>query len=523
MPVFRRTFSLVLLFALALAAVGQGLAPARAQDTGTITIGMTDLPNTLDPGEAYDFAAWEVLCHLYTGLTRQVPGTFDYELALAESYTVSEDRLTYTFTLRDDAVFTDGTPITAQTFVDSITRVRALKEDAEQAIEPYVAAVDATGSGELVFHLTRPVPYFLALLALPPYFPVHPILVAKTQPVPYPQALIGNGPFLLESFTARTEIVLTANPDYAYGPPATTSTIVLRRYEKSQDLREALRDHNVDLAWHTLFLQDVIDLAAEDDLTLIETPSTRVFYMYMCHDRDPFDDPLVREAITYLIDRQSAVDTVFSGHLTPLTSMIPSEFADAYAPIWPDSRDQERAEDVLRAAAYSPRGTSRLTFTVLISFHTYGNLFVSAVNQLYRTSFSPSDFVESGIYWDVETDAMLPALERGEAPNMVFGWTPIVPHPAAYLRPLVHSAETIPSSGRYASTETDTLLDEAALLDDPVEQGARYRDVSEWLLARYDIIPLWQEHLQVVAWKDINGIQLEPNFFLHYDQLARAE
>ena len=134
MPVVRRLFFGGLY--LALAVIGLlaplAIAPTHAQDSGSITIGVTDLPTTLDPGEAYDFIAWEVLSHLYIGLTRQIPGTLDYELALAEELQMSDDRLTYTFTLRDDAAFSDGTPITAQTFVDSINRVRDLSRDASR-------------------------------------------------------------------------------------------------------------------------------------------------------------------------------------------------------------------------------------------------------------------------------------------------------------------------------------------------------------------------------------------------------
>src|SRR5205085_391757 len=99
--------------------------PARA--SATLTIGTTEALINLDPADAGDVFSWEVLSHLYTGLTRQLPGTLRYDLALAATHTVSGDGLTHKFTIRPDAAFDDGTPISVRTLVDSINRVLRLQ------------------------------------------------------------------------------------------------------------------------------------------------------------------------------------------------------------------------------------------------------------------------------------------------------------------------------------------------------------------------------------------------------------
>jgi ABC-type transport system substrate-binding protein len=472
----------------------------------------------------YDFGTWEVLSHLYTGLTRQVPGTYDYELALAGDVQISDDRLTYTFTLRADATFTDGTPITALTFVDSITRVLALRRDAALAITPYVASVEAAESGELVFTLTRPVPYFLALVSLPPYFPQHPDLASTDQPQPFNEIQTGNGPYLLAEFTIRDQIVLQANPDYAYGPQAQTPTIVLRRYERSLDLREALRNHEIDIAWHALFAGHLIELETEapEGLHFIEQPSTRVFYLYFNPAREPFDDPSAREAITLLIERGGLVEDFEHGHMSALTSLVPPEFPDAYAPLWPDEFAFEQAENVLHAAGYRTRGQSQLQFGVGYSEQTYGLAHVNTFTQLIRQMFNVSDYISAGLFTDIETPALISQMERGEVgTSMFFAWTPVVPHPDAYLRPLAHEDEPIPQNGGYSAPQIARLLDDAALLGDPAAQGALYREVAERLLIDHALVPLFQDHVSLVAWDDIGGIQIEGNYFLHYDLLLR--
>lgn len=525
MPGFRRIVPLALVLSLVIAMGVAALPAARAQDAGdTITIGMTDLPATLDAGEAYNFNTWEVLSHLYTGLTRQVPDTLDYELALAEDVQVSDDKLTYTFTLRAGETFTDGTPITAQTFVDSIHRVLALRRDAVEAVAPYVADVQAEDDLTLIFKLTRPVPFFLELVSLPPYFPQHPDLAALDTPDPFVrEGLIGNGPYLLETFSVRDQIVLRANPDYAHGPLPLTDTIVLRYYARSQDLRNAVMAHEVDMAWRALLLGHYIQLetAGIDGLTFVERPSTHVFYMYMGQTREPTDDPLVREALTALIEREPAANETFFGHVDPLVSLVPNLFPEAYHPIWPDEPDLEYAEMTLGAAGYRERQASRLNITISFSRYVYGDPYAAGVLHLARSSFRETDFIEFGVFVEIEPGTFLDVLEEGSGTLAIFSWNPLVPHPEAYLYPLLHSSADIVANGRYNSPAFDELLDEAALLDDPVAQGELYRELAQAVYDDYAMIPIWQDHLQVVVWDDIGGVLVEPNYFLHYDLLVR--
>ena len=517
----RIVFAVLALALLAAPALPTVSHSAHAQAADTITIGMTDLPTTLDPGEAYDFDAWEVLSHLYVGLTRQVPGTLNYELALASGVTVSDDKLIYTFTLRPDATFSDGTPITAQTFVDSIQRVLALRRDATLAVEPYVENVAAASDGTLVFTLKQPLPYFLALVALPPYFPQHPTLAATDRPQPYAENLIGNGPYALESFQVRDSIVLTANPTYTLGPQPATPRIVLLYFDRSQALRDAMRTHAIDIAWRGMYQGHLAQLEGLDGITVLDVPSTRVFYMYLGEDREPTDDPLVREGITLLVNRQPAIDDVLAGHATALTSLTPDLYPAAYIPRWPGTPDRPQAEAILRAAGYKDRGSLRLQVVIAFAQPLYGDPYATAVAHLGRDSFRESTFVDYAVQTNIESSTFMSVLEEGGTTVAVFAWTPLVPDTYAYYEPLFGSSHAMPVNGLYASPEIDALLAQAAVSDTPEEQTALYTSISDLLLQQHAIIPLWQDHIQLAAWDDIGGIQIEANYFLHYDQLAR--
>ncbi|MBP1912408.1 ABC transporter substrate-binding protein [Thermococcus stetteri] len=99
------------------------------EKASTIVIGVTDKVTDLDPANAYDFYTWEVLHNVMEGLVKYKPGTLEIEPALAESWEVNENSTVWTFHLRKDLKFADGTPLTAKDVVRSIERVMKIQGD----------------------------------------------------------------------------------------------------------------------------------------------------------------------------------------------------------------------------------------------------------------------------------------------------------------------------------------------------------------------------------------------------------
>ncbi len=159
----------------------------------TITIGVTDKITELDPANAYDFYTWEIMNNIMGGLVRYKPGTTELEPYLAESWDVSDDGLVYTFHLRQDLKFADGTPCKAQDVVRSIKRVMTIQGDPSWLVTDFVEDVEAVDDYTVKFTLKKPTAYFVSLLATPPYFPVHPAY--KADEIDPDQTAGGVGPY----------------------------------------------------------------------------------------------------------------------------------------------------------------------------------------------------------------------------------------------------------------------------------------------------------------------------------------
>src|SRR5258708_1837042 len=272
-----------------------------ARASTALTIGTTEALVNLDPADAGDVFSWEVLSHLYTGLTRQLPGTLRYDLALAATHTVSADGLTHKFTIRPDAAFDDGTPISVRTFVDSINRTLQLQAQSAgkgaALFASYIKSVGVDSSGALAITLTAPIPYLDQLLALPPFFPVHPGDFKANAFNHTPSHLISNGVYKLGSFDAPNSLTLVADPAYK-GPAAATSTIILKHFDVPEDLRRALVAHQADVAWRGLPADDIQIATQNKDVHEITAPSLQTFYLLLGQQQKTLDHPGLRQCMS---------------------------------------------------------------------------------------------------------------------------------------------------------------------------------------------------------------------------------
>lgn len=515
----KRSFYILLMLILPLLFA----APTQAQDTDVITIGTLDLPTTLDPAMAETFMEWEVLSHLYVGLTRQIPDSNSYELALASSHEVSENGLVHTFVLRDDVQFNDGTPITADVFLRSIQRVMVLDEEGAGIMRGVVETVEAPDAQTLVFNLGVPVPYFEALVALPPFFAVHPDDFPTTRVNRDIESLIGNGLYVLDDWSPGEFISLLPNENYQLGEGARNDGVLLRNFVATEELRQAIINGEVDVAWQDVRLPEAIDTAESDaSINLMVVPSTRQWYMYLSNARQyeqSTGDIALREVVLRTIDREAVVAQYFDGYLMAANSLVPELAGGAFAPIFESFEDTQEAVDMLLANDYSPNRPVPIFFTT--SRQAYGDYYGGILSSL-RVTLSPINryvnILTNNSFIATEWVQNLPTLGF-MAP--IFAWTPVVAHPDAYLRPLMHSEAAIASTAEYAQTEIDVLLNQARASQDIEQQNELYRQAQELMRDSFTLVPLWQDSLHALYRSDVSGVVIEANFFLRYDFLEK--
>ena len=346
-------------------------AQPAADHPNEITVGIAqDLDESLDPHKAVAAGTKEVMFNVFEGLMKPTPEG-DLIPAVAEKYEISEDQLTYTFTIRDGIKFHNGQPVTAGDVVNSITRCIEPSEAGVLAVEPLSAVEKVTGMDErtVQIRLKEPNTEFLAYLTLA-------ILPAEYDG--QDTAPVGTGPFKFVSRAAQDNIVLERFDDY-WGEKAYLDKVTYKIIENADSILMSLQSGAVDLFAHLTSTQ-VAQLG--DDFNIEEGTMNLVQAMYLNHAEKPFDDVRVRQALCCAIDRQQILDLAFDGY----GSLIGSSMYPAFGKYFDDSltnyytHDVEKAKALLADAGY-PDGFS-MTITVPSNYQPHIDTAQVIVEQL---------------------------------------------------------------------------------------------------------------------------------------------
>jgi peptide/nickel transport system substrate-binding protein len=341
---------------LLLAACGTGAtppveAPAAPEVAGepvVLRVGLPGFPDSQNPGNAWLTEATDLVELVYSSLVK-MDFAGNYYPDLAESWTVSEDGLTWTFNLEPEAMWSDGTPVTAE---DVAFTLLAYKDWADfgymSGYTTHMADVQAADDHTLVITLDIPVPNFESQVMYAYILPKHiwePFAGDLDAAVEFQnEAMVGSGPFRLKEFKPGEYYRLSANPDYYNGRPV-IDEVIFQKYDNEDALVQALRAGELDMITempHTV----VASLRGDPNIT-VATGTSRGLRDYIfnlsspeicpvddggvCSGHPALRDRIVRQAMAHAIDKQQIVDVAELGLGTPGLGLVPAALGKFYA------------------------------------------------------------------------------------------------------------------------------------------------------------------------------------------------
>ena len=338
--------------------------------TNEITVGIAqDLDDSLDPHLAVAAGTKEVMFNVFEGLMKPT-STGDLTPAVAESYTVSEDRLTYTFTLREGVKFHNGDEVTAEDVVYSISRC-ADTTDGTPLVEAFsvIQSVEAVDARTVAITIAEPSNEFISYMT------------TAILPADYDQqdtAPVGTGPFKFVSRVAQDNIVLERFDEY-WGTPAYLDKVTFKIMENADSLVMSLQSGAIDLCSHLTSTQ-VAQLG--DDFYVAEGTMNLVQALYLNNAEKPFDDVRVRQALCYAVDKQGIIDLAFDGYGSPIGSSMYPAFGKYFDESLTNyyTKDVEKAKSLLTDAGY-PNGFE-MTITVPSNYQPHIDTAQVLVEQL---------------------------------------------------------------------------------------------------------------------------------------------
>ena len=351
--------------------------PSSGEPHGNeITVGIAqDLESSLDPYQMTAAGTREVMFNVFEGLVKP-DSSGNYVNAVASNVSISEDGLTYTFTLRDGVVFHNGETCTTEDVLYSFETCAATSWTSA-VVEALSAVTDLRAEGnQVIVTLNAPNPDFLSYVSSVSIVPAGYDQQA-TQPV-------GTGPFKFVSRSVQENIILERHEDY-YGTPAYLDRVTYRIYEDSNALFTALNSGALDLVAH-LTSDQVSNLT--NGYEVLEGTMNLVQALYLNHAVEPFNDVRVRQALCYAVDVDAMLALTAGGHGTKVgSSMYPAftkyfdaSLADAYP------HDVEKAKALLAEAGY-PDGFS-FTITVPSNYQPHVDTAEVLVEQLSQVGIT---------------------------------------------------------------------------------------------------------------------------------------
>ncbi|MHC4959836.1 MAG: ABC transporter substrate-binding protein [Planctomycetota bacterium] len=402
--------------------LGRAPSASTAEQGGTFVWGRGADSVSLDPANVSDGESVKVVTNIFDTLVTFKPGTTEIIPWVARSWETNDDQLVWTFELREDVTFHDGTPLNAEAVVFTFMRQKDEKHAARKATDDFsyfhsnfkaLESVEATSEFVVRFKLKQPYAPFLAALTLHNCCIVSPAAFQTGKD--FSRNPVGSGPFVFQSWESDVSITLAANDKYWNGRPPLDQLIFKPIENNSARLKE-LQGGGLS-GMDNPALTDLAKAQSDKRVRLLYRPGINVCYMAMNTLKAPFDDPRVRQAIAYAIDKRRLIQAANDGIGEPAVTMCPRSLAGFNGKIVDRSPNPGRAKELLEEAGFD---TSREI-----------NLWHMANPRAYIPNPSgiaiqiQQDLKEIGIKVKVtkmDWASYLPKVQGGEHEMCLFGW-----------------------------------------------------------------------------------------------------
>lgn len=495
---FKMTKAITVAFAAVLS-----LSASYADAAGVLTIGRNEDSTTFDPiKSAQNVDNWvfsnvfDVLVRVDAKGTKLVPG-------LAESWTVSDDGLTYTFKLRD-AKFSDGSPVTAGDAAFSLTRIRddkgSLWSDSFKIIDTATAADDRT----LVVKLKSKSVPFISMMALP-NASVLPKKVVEADPDAFAEKPVGSGAFTVAEWRRGDRIILKKNPTYWDAGHVSLDGVEWIVIPDDNTRMLNVQAGQIDVAITVPFSR-VAEMKSNPDLTVGMDPSTREDHVLINHEHGALAKKEVREALDLAIDKKAIVEAATFGLGEVANSYIPKGALYHYADNLQRPYDPEKAKQMLKAA-----GAEGLTLNYIVNAgkETDEQIAVLIQQQLAKAGVTAKlQKVDPSQSWDM--------LVAGDYDISLAYWTNDILDPDQKTTFVLGDDSNLNYLTRYKNEKVKELVAAARLETDPVKREAMYVDLQKMAKADVNWIDLFYSPYINVMRKNVTNFYQNPlgRFFL---------
>lgn len=512
---------------------GEAAAPAGAAATqpGTLVLGIAEDTASLDPARAFETLPTIIHKATYDTLVTFPAGSVDsIEPLLAESWTISDDGLVYTFTLRPDAVFSNGDAVKASDVVFSFNRMVNIKGN-PSFLADGIVSVEAPDDATFVLTLANPDPAILAKLVFGAFSVTSQAMVEAQGGTAAADAATtdtaeqwlnnnsaGSGAYVIEKWDPQVETVLVRNEKY-YGTPPAIERIIIRNLPESATQKIQLEAGDLDVAF---------DLGADQVAALKNNPNVAVYeglsdtLVFLKANNNPeisadLSKPQVQKAIRLALDYEG-LRTLAGGQSVTPASVLPVGFLGAMAANSGPQRDLDAAKALVQEAGF---GEGELAIELTYPDFTYNGINMGTFAQKIQ-----ADLQEAGINATLkptEVQVALEAYRQGTEPFGLWFWLPDYRDSNDYVEFLPEGVVGTRTGWTDATADDaiKAIRDAAKVETDLAARVDLFKQMQDYLIESGPYAAVVQPGLQVGLSKDLKGFVYNPQWRVDLGLLSK--
>ena len=484
-------------------ALTSGIGASSAVAQNVLRVANSGEPDSLDPHQVS--GNWEdrIVGDMFMGLTTEaadgtvIPGA-------AESWTISDDGLTYTFTLRDHT-WSDGTPVTADDFVFGFRRILDPATAAEYAYllypiknaeainngsqtDPEALGARAVDPKTLEITLEQPTSYFIELLTHYTSFPIpkHKVDELGDDWVK-PGNIVGNGAYTVVEWVPNSQVRMAKNENFWDAENVAIDEVIYYPTEERNTGTKQFRAGEVDVQYD--FASEQIDFLKENlpEATHL-SPELAAYYYVFNTKRPPFDDVRVRKALAMAVERDAITEKILRTGEIPAYNLVPPKAGTYGEPPqvdWADVPYQERVEQakaLLAEAGFGPENP--LKFTLRYNTSENHKKIAIAIAAMWKQIGVDAEL------FNTEVKVHYNDLQSHDFQVARAGWVADYNDPENFLS-LLRTSTGPMNYGQYENPEFDRLMAESDATTDSKARNELMRQAETLMLADMPVIPIY--------------------------------
>ncbi|MFV4912530.1 ABC transporter substrate-binding protein [Microbacterium lacticum] len=499
-----------------------------------LIVGTTDKVTTLDPAGSYDNGSLAVQTQVFPYLVNTDYNSTEVVPDLAESaeFTAPNE---YTVKLPAGLTWSNGHDLTSSDVKFSFDRnIKIADPNGASSLLYNLDSVETPDDTTVVFKLkTDNDQVFPFILTSFPGAIVDEEVFSADAVTPDQDIVDADafgGPYKITSWDFNKSVEFTPNENYQGLLAAPVNAgVILSYFAESSNLKLAVQQGDIDVAYRSLSATDVDDLKGNDDVKVVDGPGGEIRYIVFNFNTQPYGattaeaDPAkalaVRQAVADLVDREAISDQVYKGTYTPLYSYVPEGFTgatDALKGLYGDGNgapDAAKAKATLEAAGVTTPVKLSLQYSPDHYGPSSGDEYALVKSQLEKDGLFTVDLqsTEWVQYSKDRTADVYPAYQ--------LGWFPDYSDADNYLTPFFLEKNFL--GNHYVNPEVNDLILQQAVEPDAAKRTAEIEKIQELVAGDLSTVPLLQGAQVAVTGADVSGVTLDASFKLRFAPITK--